>query len=237
MLRRHLRYYSFNPFICYSLLIIYCLLLGCAPKAVAPPPSYKDIELSLKDIITIAGKDINTLKIILSIEIEKDDNPYSYVDASLLLKKPDLLNMKVYTLGMLTGNFIVKGNEIYALYGKIPSRFKDVGRKLHHIVFWWEGLENAVMSKQGTDYVIREENKEIYIDSATLLPTKQVLKLNDRNITIFYYEPRKGDNIWYPSIAKIETGAYRFHLKIEKLIVNPLLEEDDFKVFSLIQDQ
>lgn len=226
MSKKLLRYYSFS---------IFLILLSCAPK-VAPPPLYKDMSLSLEEIITIAQGDINILKAIVSINIEKNDRPYSYVDASLLLKKPNWLHMRLYKFGLPAGNFLIKDDVVHAVSGKGGRRLKEFGKELYYSVFWWQNLENALMYKQATDYVIRTKNKKIRLDSSTLLPESQEIITNSKKIYILYDKPKKmvvptrsRADFWYPSVLKIEMGEYRFTVKVEKLIINPPLKEYDFK--------
>ncbi len=218
---------------CFLLLTFY--LLGCAPR-VAPPSLYKDIDLSLEEVITIAQGDINILKAVVGINIEKDNKPYSYVDASLLLKKPNWLQMRLYRFGLLVGNFLVKDNVVHAVSGKGGDKLKELGKELYSSVFWWEGLEDALMYKQDTEYIIRTKNKEIRLDKSTLLPESQEITANSKKIYILYDRPKKEvdttrsrADFWYPSLIKIEIGAYMFTVKVEKLFINPPLEENDFK--------
>ncbi len=219
MLKKLLRYCFFS---------IFFVLLSCAPK-VAPPPLYKDVDLSLEEVITIAHGDINVLRAVVGINMEKDNRPYSYVDASLLLKKPGWLHMRLYRFGMLVGNFLIKDKVVHISSGKGSGMFKKFGKELYYSVFWWEDLENALMYKQGNEYVIRVRNKEIRLDKSTLLPESQEITANSKKIYILYDKPQKEADFWYPSVVKIEIGAYTFIVKIEKLFINPSLEENDFK--------
>ncbi len=241
MSKRRLRYYFFKwkvgsgkwevkilLFTFYFLLLTF-YLSGCAPKIVTPPPLYKDRELSLEEIITIAQRDINTLKAIVSINVEKNDRPYSNVDAALLLKKPNWLHMRLYKFGFPAGNFLMKDNMVYAASGKGSNRFKEFGRELYYSIFWWEDIEDAVMHREAENYVIRTKHKEILLNKNTLLPERQEVAVNNKKIFIAYSKPKKEENVWYPSTVKIEIDAYRFTIKIEKLFINPLLNEDDFK--------
>lgn len=221
-------------FTSYFLLLTF-YLSGCAPK-VAPPLLYKDVDLSLEEVITIAHGDINVLRAVVGINMEKDNRPYSYVDASLLLKKPGWLHMRLYKFGMLVGNFLIKDKVVHVSSGKGSSKFKEFGKELYYSVFWWEDLENALMYKQGNEYVIRVRNKEIRLNKSTLLPESQEITANSKKIYILYDKPQKEvgttrsrADFWYPSVVKIEIGAYTFIVKIEKLFINPLLGENDFK--------
>ncbi len=221
---------------CFLLFAFY--LFGCAPKLL-PPPVYKNADLSLEEVITIAQGDINTLKAIADINMEEDNTPYLSVSASILLKKPSWIHIRLYRYGMLTGSFLIKDDVVHSVSGRWNSKLGEFGMELYQSVFWWEGLENALMHKQGTEYVIRTKNKEIRLDKSTLLPKSQKITANSNKISILYDKPKKGAvsalqnkpgaDFWYPSVIRIETGAYRLTVKIRRLFINPPLEENDFK--------
>ena len=228
MSKKLLRYSSFKIYI--LLFTVHCSLftvLGCAPKVIAPPSLYKDSEFSLKEIIKLAQKDINTLKAIVNIDVEKNNVPFTSVDASLLIKKPNWLQMRFYKFGLPAGDFLMKDNTVYAVSGKGTNRFKEFGKELYYSVFWWEDIENAMMYREAENYVIRTKNKEIRLNRNTLLPERQEVIINNKKIYMLYSEPKKEGNLWYPSLLKIEIDAYRFSIKIEKLFIKLLLQEDD----------
>jgi hypothetical protein len=206
---------------------LFCLLISCAPK-VAPPSLYQDSSLSLDEIISISSSDINSLK---------DNNPYSFINASLILKKPNWLQMRWYKFGLLAGDIFIKDNVVQTVSGKGADTFKTVGSELYSSVLWWEDLGKASMHKEGKEYIIRTKSREIRLDTATLLPKQQEMSVKGRKILIRYDKPKqltsetpqKGsrDNYWYPSEVTIEIGAYRFKVTIDKLFINPHLEEAD----------
>ncbi|MEF9427630.1 MAG: hypothetical protein L0956_10895, partial [Candidatus Mariimomonas ferrooxydans] len=152
--------------ICFLLFAFY--LFSCAPK-LSPPPVYKNADLSLEEVITIAQGDINTLKAIAHINMEEDNTLYLSVSASVLLKKPSWIHIRLYRFGMLTGSFLIKDDAVHSVSGRWNTKLGEFGMELYQSVFWWEGLENALMHKQGTEYVIRTKNKEIRLDKSTLL--------------------------------------------------------------------
>ena len=196
------------------------------------------MDLSLEEIITIAKGDINSLKAVVNINIEKDDISYSNVDASLVLKKSNWLHMRLYRFGILIGDFLLKDNVVHTASGKGAHGFREFGRELYYSVFWWEDIEDALMYKEPAAYVIRTKNKEIRINKSTLLPESQEIITNSKKIHILYEQPEKGvvptlrdrsrANFWYPSVIKIETGVYRVTVKVTKLFINPPLKEEDF---------
>jgi hypothetical protein len=212
---------------------------GCAPK-VSPPLLYKDAELSVEDIIAIAGEEIDSFKVIAHIHIEKDNSPYSYIDASLLLKQPNWIQMRWYNFGLLTGSLLMKDNIVHSSSGKGADRFRELGSELYYSVFWWDDMENALMYRDGKEYVLKTVKREIHLDSATLLPKQQEITANGNSISIRYDKPGKDfiqpaqhasrTEFWYPSVVIIEVGSYRFIVKVDRLLINPKLGENDFKV-------
>lgn len=236
MFRRRLKYSSFKIFLLFT---VYCSLftaLGCAPK-VAPLASYKDLDLTLDEIISKARGDVHTLKIISGINIEKDDNPYMYVDAAVTLKDSGWMHVRLYTFGILAGDYIVKDGVVSDASGKMNNKsdsklfqnMKEFSKALQRSIFWWDGLTNsegsAVMSKNEMEYVINTADREIHLDRATLLPVSQDIRAGGKKININYDEPQKEGDFRYPSSFKIEAGSYRFLMKVTKLIVNPPVEE------------
>ena len=212
------------------------IVSSCAPK-VAPPPLYKGMELSLDEVITVAKRDIDVLKAIVSIKTEKNNELYSYVDASLLFKRPNWLHMRMYKFGMPVGNFLLKDDVVQTVSGKGVSQLGAFGKELYYSVFWWEDIENALMYKQAENYIIRTHNREIRLDHATLLPELQEITINDKKIYIFYDEPKKIvstvqsiTDLWYPSVLNIEMDTYRLRIRLRKLLINPPLNEGDFKL-------
>jgi hypothetical protein len=195
------------------------------------------MELSLDEVVTVVKRDIDVLKAIVSIKTEKNNELYSYVDASLLLKRPHWLHMRMYKFGMPVGNFLLKDDAVQTVSGKGVSQLGAFGKELYYSVFWWEDIENALMYKQAEHYIIRAHNREIRLDRATLLPELQEITINDKKIYIVYDDPKKivsaGQSItdlWYPSVFNIEMDTYRLKIRLRKLLINPPLTEGDFKL-------
>lgn len=224
MLKKPLKY------LCFSLLL---LIAACAPKPklAVPPPLYIGEELSIEDLVLKAGHDIDVIKAIAEIKIEKDNALYDSVNASVLIKRPGLVHMRIYKFGILVRDFIVMDKELYVLSGKNSSNLKRLGSEFYNAVFWWDGLGEGVMSSKGREYIIRTGNRKIHINRATLLPVKQELTAFNRKIAITYAGPKKTeDGFWYPSVINIYLNNFKFTVTIRKMLKNPSLGEFDFKV-------
>jgi hypothetical protein len=228
MSKRLLRYYFFS---------IIFILSSCVPR-VAPPPIYKDKELSLEEIIELAPRDIHTLKAIVSISAEKNKRRYSSVNASLLLKKPNWVHIRFYSLGIPAGSYLIKDNVVKIASGKRGIKLGEFGRELYHSIIWWDGIEDAIMYRHASRYIIRTKNREIWLNGSTLLPESQEIIVNNKKIFILYDKPKRiiiespytATELWYPSVLKIEIGQYTFNVRITKLFINPPLKKGDFEV-------
>lgn len=221
-MKKLLRYF------CFSAVFI---LLACAPKPkVAPPPLFEETELSLEEIVVRAGNDIDVLKAIADIEIEKNREHFGVVKAAILVKRPGWVHTRIYKMGMIVRDFVIKDAEVYILSGKGGGNLKELGSEFYNAVFWWDHIGEGVMYSERDKYIIRTENKEIHIDRATLLPVKQVISSSGSKVYIVYDEPMEQENgLWYQSEIKISVGEYKFKVMLKKLLKNPSLGEMDFR--------
>ena len=213
---------------CFSFSIL-LLVLSCAPKpSIVPPGTYEGRTLTLEEIISKAGDDISTLKAITDIAIEKNNQPHSFLNASVLIKRPESVHMRIYQLGMLVRDFVIKDDILYVLSGKNDPNLLSLGTELYNAIFWWDGYRNGILERKEKVYQIQAGDKEIFVDSTTLLPLTQHIRYLNKDIWIEYTAPSTNDDFWYPSIVKIKVDDFRFTVKIKKLIRNPALGEFDF---------
>lgn len=214
-------------YLCFSVFIIFA---ACAPRpTVAPPPSYDETEMTLKEVLAKAGKDIKVLKAITDIRIEKNNEPYSFIKASVLIKEPYWIHMRMYQLGMLVRDFVIRDNELYVLSGKNDSNLMTLGRELYNAIFWWDAYSSGVMHREAETYIIRTDDKEIHLDGRTLLPVRQEIKALNNSIRITYENPVNNEDFWYSEILKINVADFTFTIKLKKLLRNPSLGEFDFR--------
>jgi hypothetical protein len=218
----------------FKLFFISFLLVAaaCAPKPVVAPPSlYEETVLSLDEIIEKASGDTLALKAITEIEIRKNNEHYDSISASVLVKMPDWVHVRMYKFGMLVNDFVVMDDRLHVLSGKGGPNLKKFGKEFHNAIFWWDDIQEGVLYSNGPEYIIRARNKEIHIDKATLLPLKQRIVAFNRNIEIAYEEPvEEKDGYWHPSVINILAGDFSFTVKLKKLLRNPQLGEFDFRV-------
>ena len=217
-------------YFCFSLLFV---LISCAPKPkMTPPPLYQERELSRDEVISKSGSDIEILKAITDISIEKNNEPYSFISASLLIKKPGWIHMRMYQLGILVRDFVIKDDTLYVLSGKNDEKLKKLGKELYNAIFWWNTYRSGEMSGEGETYVIRTEDREIHLDKTTLLPLKQEIRTLNKYIQVVYHEPVNNDGFWYPALLNIYMDDFTFSVRLKKLIKNPSPGEFDFQIPS-----
>ena len=212
----------------YLIFVIFCLS-GCAPR-VAPPPLYRGMDLTLDEVISRASRDIDTLKAVVDVTIKKKNKYYSSINASVLVKKPGLVHMRIYKFGMLMDDIVIRNNEVHVVSGKERAWLKHVGREFYHAVFWWDGIMDASMRRRGSEYIIRTEGMEIHLDNRSLFPLSQVFKIRDGSAQITYSKPKMKGDRWFPSLIKIDMEDLSFSIKIEKLFLNPEPGDMDFKL-------
>ncbi len=218
---------TLSKFFCFNLLFIF---VACAPKPmVTPPLLYEERELTLEDVIAKVGN-IEVLKAIADINIERNDEPYSFVSASVLIKKPGWLHMRMYQLGILVRDFVIKDDTLYVLSGKNDDNLKKLGKELYSAIFWWDGYSNGAMSREGEAYLIRTDGKEILLNKTTLLPIQQEINTLNKNISVRYEEPADNDGFRYPSKLIISVDDFKFTVRLKKFLRNPALGEADFQI-------
>ena len=208
------------------------VITACATKpAVAPPSVYEETAMSLDEILMKARGGTEALKAITEIDVRKNNEHYDSISASVIVKMPDWIHIRMYKFGILVKDFVVMGDRLHVLSGKGGPDLKEFGREFHNAVFWWDDIQEGVLYSNGPEYIIRARNKEVRIDKATLLPLEQRLIAFKRNIEMTYGEPmEEKDGYWHPSVINIVAGEFSFTVRLKKLLRNPVLGEFDFKV-------
>lgn len=186
------------------------------------------MELTLNEVISKAGRGIDVVRAVVDINVERNGSHYYHSSASILIKRPHMVHLKMYNFGMLAGDVVVKGDEVHVLYGRMNKGFEAFIKEFYNTVFWWDGVGDGYMYEDNNMYIIRTDNRELYLDSATLLPVKQSVRVEGRMLYITYEMPSKEGDFWYPSFIEIRMNEYRFTVKVERFFINPPLGERDF---------
>jgi hypothetical protein len=203
---------------------IFCMLflVSCAPQTRTESPHFGG--MTLEDALK-QYKKISSIQSVLGIEYEKDDSTMSGDGA--LSVSPDKLSLRIYYLGFLQG-------EIYQDKGTVKSnppinRYKSaiLVNGLKSSLFWWN-INNYTTTETAFSYELKNSYRKVVIDKASLLPTEQILTLNNGEVlTITYSRPERrltedgkaldaGSPLgWYPSRLKIELGPYIVRINVK----------------------
>jgi len=203
--------------------------IACAPRPVMKAPRIYQEDLSLEDITERAGKDIEVLKAIADIRINRNNEPYDVVSASVLARKPGWIHMRMYKFGMLVRDIVIKDEAVYVLSGKDSPGLRQLAKEFYNAIFWWGDLEGGVMYSEGDEYVIRTDNKTIYVEKGNLMPLKQYINVLDTSILLTYDVQVEHDGFWYPSLINLYSGDFMFSVSLRKVIKNPELGPFDFQ--------
>lgn len=205
------------------------LFVACAPKPAMKAPRIYPEDLSLKDVAERAGRDIDVLKAIADIRINRNNEPYDVVKASVLARRPGWIHMRMYKFGMLVRDIVIKDGAVHVLSGKDSPGLRQLAREFYNAIFWWGDLEGGVMLSEGDEYVIRTDNKTMYIEKGNLMPLKQYIHVMDTTILLTYDSPVDYDGFWYPSLINLYAGDFVFSVRLKKVIKNPELGPFDFQ--------
>jgi hypothetical protein len=140
--------------------------------------------------------------------------------------------MRMYQLGMLVRDFVIRDNELYVLSGKNDPKLMTLGKELYNAIFWWDGYRDGIMESTGELYIIRTVDREIQVNGDTLLPVRQKIRTLSKNIQIEYGDPVQNEDFWYPALLKIYVDDFTFTVKLKKLLKNPAFGAFDFRLPS-----
>ena len=217
-----------SRYFCFSLLL---MVIACTPRqGLKAPPVYEG--LSPEDISLKIDNDIDILKAITEISVEKNKEPYDFINASVLVKKPGWVHMRMYKFGMLVKDIVIKDDMVYVLAGKSSDRLKQLASEFYNAIIWWDILKDGLIYSDEDEFIIRTDNKQLHLDRKTLLPVKQQIKVMDKIIQLSYSAPVETDGFWYPSVITISAGEFTFSVTLKKIVKNPVLGEFDFQTPS-----
>lgn len=216
------------------LFLLFCTLLlaGCAAKQVALP-SYEGVpvEEALAELRTISS-----MEAILSVQYERGDT-FMSGDAALSLTG-SRLSLKVFYLGFLAAELTEENGVVRSKPHLDRQKSTMLVEGLKNSFLWWN-ISGYTLEEAGEQYVIMSPERELVLDRKTLLPTRQVLHLdNGERITIAYSSPARADlgrteeegqqaphfrvfssGLWYPSEMTIGFRNQSARVRVTSLTV------------------
>jgi hypothetical protein len=184
---------------------------SCAPKHVEMPAYEGDIREALS-----SRNNISSIETTFSVTFEKADTEMRGSGILNLARNGDL-SMRIYSFGFLafemsSNNGIVKSSpridrnkSIILTYG------------LRDCLFWWD-LKDFEVNENKDCFVLKNNDRELWLDRKTAFPKKQIIFLEDgRELNIYYDNPEKAGETWYPSKIRIELSRYAVTLKLKDI--------------------
>jgi hypothetical protein len=194
-------------------LVSICIVLAaCAPRKIEMP-SYEGRDL--REILS-EMQGVKEIETRMSILFERVDTEMKGDGALDIFRNGDM-SLRVYSLGLLA-------MELTATEGKVRStprldrnRTIILTKGLRDCLYWWD-MEDFTLSEDGDDYLLRNRERELWVDRKTFLPRKQIIRFDvDRELVIYYDRPARADNVWYQSIIRIELSRYRVTLTVKNI--------------------
>jgi hypothetical protein len=105
-----------------------------------------------------------------------------------------------------------------------PCRRQKQGTLLTYgsgISLRWD-IEDFSLEEKDNNYILKDIIRTVWLDRKTMLPVKQSVSLSDGKELIMYYsEPERMGNEWYPSKIRIELMKYAVILTIKEMSFSP----------------
>jgi hypothetical protein len=184
---------------------------SCAPKHVEMPAYEGDIREALS-----SRNNISSIKTTFSVTFEKADTEMRGSGFLNMARNGDLI-MRIYSFGFLafemnSSNGIVKSSPridrnkgIILTYG------------LRDCLFWWD-LKDYRVNENKDCFVLKNNDRELWLDRKTAFPKKQIIFLEDgRELNIYYDNPEQAGGTWYASKIRIELSRYAVTLKLKDI--------------------
>jgi hypothetical protein len=196
---------------------IILLLISCAHKKLETGPiempSYEGIDL--KEALASMNK-VSDIETKFSIVFEKNDTEIRG-DGALNISGNGDMSLRLYSLGFLVMELTSGNGEINSSPRLDGARTIILTQGLRDCLFWWDIKDFNMQEEQG-NYLLKNSDREIWIDKKTFLPKQQDIYFDDgRVIRISYDEPAMENGLWYQSRIRIELAQYSVILLIRNM--------------------
>ncbi|MDA8078825.1 MAG: hypothetical protein M0Z79_07795 [Nitrospiraceae bacterium] len=185
-------------------------MAACAPaRVVAPSHEGRDLREYLA-----ARNGISEIETQFAIRFERNDNDMRG-DAALTISKNGDMSLRVYSLGFLAMELSSKDGVTKSRPHIDRGRTDLLTRGLRDCLFWWD-VDDYAVTDEGTRYVVRNAEREVWLSKKTLLPERQRIWLDDdKELIISYSEPEEKNGVWYQSKIRIELMRYAVTLSVK----------------------
>lgn len=189
---------------------------SCAPKRVEMPV-YEGADI--REFLS-SKNSIESIDTVFSITFEKPDAEIRGEGALNISRNGDMV-MRVYSFGFLAFEMTSRDGIIRSNPAIDRNKGTILTSGLRDCLFWWDMNDFQVEETEG-EFLLRNLTRMLWLEKKTAFPMKQVIALEDgRELNIFYANPEKTGNVWYPSKIRIELSRYAVTLKIRNMSFIP----------------
>jgi outer membrane lipoprotein-sorting protein len=191
---------------------IIIFLSSCTVKH-AGMPAFEgtDVREALSSRANIAS-----IETTFSIAFEKEDTEIRGTGMLNIAKNGDL-SMRVYSFGFLAFEMTSENGIIKSAPAIDKNKGIILTYGLRDCLFWWD-LKDFEINEKEDHFVLRNHEREVWLDKKTAFPKKQIIFLGDgKELNIYYDDPEKAGNFWYPAKVRIELSRYAVTLKVKDI--------------------
>jgi outer membrane lipoprotein-sorting protein len=197
-----------------KLFLISCILFSCsctAKRVELPVYEGTDVREALSSKNNISSVDST-----FSIIFEKDDSEIRG-DGVVNMSRNGNMTMRIYSFGFLAFEITAENGFIKSAPAVDRNKSTILTYGLRDCIFWWD-MEDFEIEEKEDYYIIRNLTRTLWLDRKTMFPKKQIISLEEgRQLNIYYENPEKAGDIWYPSRIRIELSKYAVTLKIKDI--------------------
>ena len=185
---------------------------SCAPKRVEIPTfEGKSIREALASL-----NNISSIETTFSITFEKEDTEIRG-KGLLNISRNGNLSMRVYSFGFLAFEMTSENGVIKSAPRIDSNKGIILTYGLRDCLFWWD-LKDYEIKEEEDHFVIKNSERELWLDKKTAFPTRQIIFLQDgRELNVYYGSPVRSGNCWFPSKIRIELSRYAVTLEVKDI--------------------
>jgi hypothetical protein len=197
-----------------TLFLISCILFSCScttKRVELPVYEGTDVREALSSKNNISSVDST-----FSIIFEKDNSEIRG-DGIVNMSRNGNMTMRIYSFGFLAFEITAENGFIKSSPAVDRNKGTILTYGLRDCIFWWDMEDFEIEEKEDT-YIISNLTRTLWLDRKTMFPKKQIISLEEgRQLNIYYENPEKAGDIWYPSRIRIELSKYAVTLKIKDI--------------------
>ena len=125
--------------------------------------------------------------------------------------------MRVYSFGFLAFEMTSENGIVKSAPAIDRNKGIILTYGLRDCLFWWD-LKDFETDEKEDHLILRNHDRELWLDKKTMFPKRQIIFLEDgRELNIYYDNPERAGDFWYPSKIRIEHARYVVTLKVKEI--------------------